>query len=120
MGISIWQILIIASPLTFAIVALLLTSRSGTLGRTEFFLRFLVTISIGIFVGGMGAVAPPGNPAIALLVVATALSIGFYSFRIQILRLQDIGQSRFFVFLSFIPLVNLLFFLFLIFAPGRP
>ncbi|ERP94456.1 hypothetical protein Q669_31545 [Labrenzia sp. C1B10] len=120
MVISIWQILIITSPLIFTLVALLLTSKAGKLGRTEFFLRLLVISAIAIFVGGIGAVAPPGNPVIALLILATVVLIGFYSFRIQILRLQDMGQSRFFVFLSFVPLVNLLFLLFLIFAPGRP
>lgn len=118
MGIMGWQILILLIPFASIFLVFVLTPTNTGLTRREFVVRCLAILGTSIVLGGVSVLFPEGNPVLVLITLVVWLGVICYSFRIQILRLQDIGRSRYFVLLGLVPIVNLIMLLFLLFAPS--
>jgi uncharacterized membrane protein YhaH (DUF805 family) len=81
---------------------------------------FLGSVWIGALLLATGAGAEPGKTNIALLLLALAIILFslFYVIRhIVIARLRDVGLHSLWALLIFVPIVNLIFALVLLFAP---
>ena len=101
----------------------------GRAGRVELFailvivvvLHFLVVVPLGIPLldeALSSAQGPEPDPVAILLVMATTGISIWLIFACSARRLTDLGHSKGFVVLLAIPAVNILFFLYLLAAPG--
>jgi uncharacterized membrane protein YhaH (DUF805 family) len=90
----------------------------GSIGRLFFFLGYLLIFVISIFVGlGLGSLSEESN--VAPLGWLYGLLIQPLVFSLLIRRLHDINQSGWLSLLIFVPLINFLFVLALVFWPGK-
>jgi len=101
----------------------------GRIRRSTWVLRvFGGGALMGVSVAGLAAVSASlghgrhGDGASLIMVPVLGMVLAFVVFRFiqDIKRLHDIGQSGFLVICAFIPLINLIYLLFLIFADGQP
>lgn len=118
MGISIWQVFILVLPILLFVFAFFTTSRDTYLNRMGYFVRLLV-----LTVAGTGLVLLTSTLLVesavgAITMLVLGIVIGLMNLRFQIMRLQDIGWSRYFALLSCVPIANLVFLLVLLFVPG--
>ena len=120
MGISIWQIFILALPILLFVVAYFTTSRDIILNRMGNFVRLLILIVLGTGLVLLTSSLLVDSAAGALIMLVLGIVIGVVNLRFQIMRLQDIGWSRFLALLSYVPILNLVFLLVLLFVPGKP
>ncbi|WP_422375775.1 DUF805 domain-containing protein [Roseibium sp.] len=118
MGISIWQIFILVLPILLFVVAFFTTSRDTFLNRMGYFVRLLVLIVAGTGLVLLTSTLLAESAAGAIIMLVLGIVIGLMNLRFQIMRLQDIGWSRYFALLSYVPIANLVFLLVLLFVPG--
>lgn len=118
MGFLVLQFVVI--PAVLFLAAYFTTALDCTLNRMAFFVRLLILLAAGTALVFVVANQPEEGFAGVLIVLLGGLVIGFFNMRFQIMRLQDVGWSRFLALLSYVPLVNLIFVLVLLFVPGRP
>lgn len=92
-------------------------SFSDTAGRVEFF--FVSLASYLIFVCIIIVATDENSPVnwIAPIFLIPLIPIILANI---CKRLNDIGKSRYLTIVALIPFVNLIFFLYLLFAPGKP
>lgn len=101
---------------------------SGRRKRLSYFLTWLVLIAVVVAIyfvlGFVVGASNPGNPQAGMAVVEAVGSLlslplawPFYAVGAQ--RLHDMGYSGWFQLLTLIPLVNLILFLVMIFAPSQ-
>jgi uncharacterized membrane protein YhaH (DUF805 family) len=99
----------------------LLWTASGRIGRV----RYLAYHMLGMLlvIAAMGLTLITSNSAIAgllgLIYGATAIAFYVYTFIWARRRLNDLGFSGWFQLVALIPLVNIILFLYLMFAPGE-
>ena len=93
-----------------------LFSFSDTAGRLEYFFIFLVLYAL--FTYFLIFTTDDLNPFRDYGVLGVFLIIPIILANIC-RRLNDLGKSRYFTLVAFIPIVNLIFFLYLLFAPGK-
>lgn len=107
-------------------------SANGRFGRLAYLgwnmLVFLVTILFAFVVGAIMAIVAPnlalsttdGSLSIPLIIIFTIFYIAliYFSFIFAIRRLHDLNKTGWLSLLILIPLINFLFILYLIFAPG--
>lgn len=97
---------------------------TGELNRTQFLIRYLISIILGISVVvilvliSKSSASYQGSAFMLMLIVFSVL-VYIYQLSLYVRRLRNIGISVFFVFLSLIPLINFLLLLYLLFAPGK-
>ena len=93
------------------------------IGRISFAIRyilFLGAVGLGAFLLGMGGQMDTPNMKLAVLLLATTMLLFslFYVIRhILIARLRDISLHSLWSLLIFVPVVNLIFVLVLLFVP---
>lgn len=78
---------------------------------------------VGLTVALMSAVLPEGEGGAELALLPTlALVLGFVVFRIiqDVKRLHDLGRSGWFVVFAFVPAINFLYLIFVLFVDGQP
>ncbi len=102
-------------------------SSSGRIGRVQY-LAYSVVISLicgslfGLGVAIFSAFNLSSDSAIFIPIVMITLFLPwlvYWSFVYPIRRLHDLGHTGWLILINFIPLVNLLFSLYLTFAPGE-
>lgn len=120
MGVSIWQILIIAVPILLFIAAYFTTARERCLNRMAFFVRVLILLGVGTGIVFLSSSQPAEGSFAPLIVLCAGLLIGYLNLRFQIMRLQDLRWSPFFALLAYVPVANLVFLLVLLLVPGKP
>lgn len=114
------QILFIVVALILFTAAYFTTARDRYLSRMEFFVRLLILLVIGSGISFL-ATSQAGNSDLgALVVLVCGIVIGYFNQRFHIMRLQDLRWSPFLALAGFVPIVNLVFVLVLLFVPGKP
>lgn len=101
---------------------------SGRFGRMSYlawlFISSIITMIILIagiiLIGGMGGLADPAAISLPAMIVFIIIYIVFiyYSFIFLIRRLHDLNQSGWLSLIMFIPLANIIFALYVLFAKG--
>jgi uncharacterized membrane protein YhaH (DUF805 family)/membrane protease YdiL (CAAX protease family) len=98
---------------------------SDRIGRLEFLLWCSVPIVVGSIVSvligvSIGVIAfDSDDSALRTVVTPVVLIASVVILRAAVRRLHDLGWSGWFVLLMFAPLLNMIVFLFLLFAPGQ-
>lgn len=98
----------------------------GRLGRFHYFgysvIFAIAFVVIGAIVGGALSGPNPNDPSSALGGASLLLTIGFFvaTTSLGVRRLHDFEKSGWWYLFAFIPFVNIVFALILIFAPGTP
>lgn len=89
--------------------------------RLEYFIKSILinapliilwALEFLIETGSVEALLKVASPLVTIAVVIAGFSLG-------IQRLNDLNKSRWYILLALIPLINLLFALYLLFAPGK-
>lgn len=119
MGISIWQVFVLFLPILLFVVAYFSTSQEAFLNRMGYFVRLLVLIVLGTGAVLLTSSLLIDSAAGALIMLVLGIAIGITNLRFQIMRLQDIGWSRYFALFSYFPIANLVFVLVILLVPGR-
>lgn len=97
---------------------------AGKLSRKQFLIRFITTIVSFIVIAvilntlAKDTVVYQG-PYYVLVLLSVVLVLYIYQLSLYVRRLRDLGQSVFLVLISLIPFINLLFLLYLLFAPSK-
>lgn len=99
-------------------------SMEGRLGRLRYIaysfgLSLLIQFIAGI-AGGISAVLPGdiGAAVMMIVIIVAYIMLLVTSFFIMVKRLHDVNKSAWFLLLFLVPLINILFGLYLLFAPG--
>jgi len=119
MGVSVWQVLIFLLPVVLFAAAYFTTARDKSLNRMEFFLRFLVLLLAGSFAVLLTSSRFLDSGVSAGVMLLLGIAIGYLNLRFQIMRLQHIGWSPFLALLAYVPILNVVFVLVLVFVPGK-
>ena len=91
----------------------------GRLNRLRFLKYNLLLIFAGFIIFAIcGLIEGPENLENSKLAYVLSIPISVAQIMIQIRRLHDLNKSGYFVLLAFIPVVNLLFELYLLFTKG--
>ena len=99
---------------------------AGRIGRLNFLLLSIASYAVTVVAYliaaaiGLGSTGEAGAGVAALLMIAGGLAGFVITLSAWIRRLHDMEQSGWLALLSFIPLVNVLLFFVLLFAPGTP
>ena len=99
-------------------------STEGRLNRMGFFKRYFAVTIMGAtatFVTSCMAalLTSPTSPLIDVITIIWAVLASVCSFMIMTRRLHDLGRSGWYVLVTFIPLVGLIFLIYLFFARGQ-
>jgi uncharacterized membrane protein YhaH (DUF805 family) len=98
---------------------------SNRIGRLEYFLWCSVPIVVGSVLAeliglSIGAInLQSDDAAVRRVVTPVVLIVAVIILRAGVSRFHDIGWSGWFVLLMFVPLLNLIIFLLLVFIPGQ-
>lgn len=97
-----------------------LFSFNGRLGRLRFFTYLVLsTMSLMFFAGIGAAILIPLSPSAGIGVYgAFILCMTVYALSLYVRRLHDLNNSGWWTLLIFVPLLNLLLFIYLLFFPG--
>lgn len=96
----------------------------GRLNRLGYFKRYIALVVVSTiiaFIGGFIGGLITGDPDSILVTVPTgiiSLATGVGGFMLGIRRLHDLDKSGWFMLLILVPLVNMIFLIYLWFAPG--
>ncbi len=92
---------------------------NGRIGRLRYMAYSMVLVLGVVMLGGIvAAIMMAINPGFMLLLLLLAIPAFVYSILLGKRRLNDRDQSGWWILLMFIPLINLILYLYLIFAPG--
>jgi len=101
----------------------------GRIGRLRYlaygFLSYLLLIPIFIVIGVVAAILGDGATEVVeilggIIGVVAYIALFVYSFMLYKRRFNDLGQSGWLSLLLLVPIVNIVVWLFLLFAPGKP
>ena len=101
-----------------------LTSFNGRLNRRNFITYLLGTVFCSIIsfllLGFIGNEFSSIEPLILLLIILLGIVAFIIDLSIRVRRLHDRNHSGYFVLFSFVPIVNIVLFFYLLCAPGSP
>ncbi len=86
--------------------------------RLPYFLWWLGTTIVGLVVIFAIVIAGQGEAA-AVIIVVVEIVMAVIQIYIGVLRLHDIGRSGWWLLITLVPLVNLIFVIYLFFAPSE-
>jgi uncharacterized membrane protein YhaH (DUF805 family) len=92
--------------------------------RKEFFLSYIVIIALIVVSGNLSLKAFDPNDInsepLGFICIGMIIYGYWILFAVYVSRIRDTGKSLWLIFLIFVPFVNILFFLYLFFAPSAP
>ena len=93
----------------------------GRLNRLRYFKYQIIWILIGLLIGLIiGFIIGDSSGSLLNMVVGLfSLFMGIGNIMLSVRRLHDLNKSGWFMLLAFVPLVNLVFALYLYLAPGQ-
>lgn len=95
-------------------------SYKGRLNRKPYIIRYGILIIIMILNKLLAQGLGGPNVGHGLVFNIVVVLIGVSIFMIDIKRLHDLGKSGYWVLLMFVPLVNIIFLIYLLLAKGEP
>lgn len=115
---SIWHWLIVLVGFVIVpVTTITLAKKEKSLARLPYLYRIIGLLAAGLVIRFVGE--QTDNPGAAIPMVFVALCVWILQYLWMVHRTQDIGWSKWWVLLTTIPLVNLVYGLVILFVPGR-